>query len=72
MLIEEECTVKSKEFALWLAVIVMVGLAGFSVVSAAAKQDKDPLRIMWWGSQTRHDRTLAVLDMYTKKTGVKF
>ncbi|NLG85557.1 MAG: carbohydrate ABC transporter substrate-binding protein, partial [Firmicutes bacterium] len=31
-----------------------------------------PLRIMWWGSQTRHERTLAVLNMFTKKTGVRF
>jgi multiple sugar transport system substrate-binding protein len=33
---------------------------------------QDPLRIGWWGSQARHNRTLAVLDMYTKKTGVIF
>ena len=32
----------------------------------------EPLRIMWWGSQTRHDRTLAVLDLYTEETGVEF
>jgi len=36
------------------------------------KQDVGPLRIMWWGSQTRHDRTLAVLDLYTENTGVQF
>lgn len=35
-------------------------------------KDLGPLRIMWWGSQTRHDRTLALLDMYTKETGVQF
>ena len=28
---------------------------------------KIDMRIMWWGSQTRHDRTLAVIDLYTKK-----
>lgn len=33
---------------------------------------KKPLRIMWWGSQTRHDRTLAVLDLYAKQTGIEF
>ena len=27
---------------------------------------------MWWGSQTRHDRTLRVLDMFTEKTGIEF
>jgi multiple sugar transport system substrate-binding protein len=25
------------------------------------------LRIMWWGSQPRHDATLKILDLYTKK-----
>ncbi len=30
------------------------------------------LRIGWWGSQTRHDATLGVLDLYSKKTGVTF
>ncbi|MFD0681556.1 MULTISPECIES: ABC transporter substrate-binding protein [unclassified Paenibacillus] len=31
--------------------------------------DKKPvkLRIMWWGSQARHDATLKALDLYTKK-----
>lgn len=41
---------------------------GTNSVSAVAK----PLRIGWWGSQTRHDATLAVLNLYTKKTGVQF
>lgn len=31
-----------------------------------------PLRIMWWGSQTRHDRTLGVLEMFTEETGIEF
>lgn len=30
------------------------------------------LRIAWWGSQARHDATLKVLDMYSKKANVKF
>ncbi|MCZ8511901.1 extracellular solute-binding protein [Paenibacillus filicis] len=25
------------------------------------------LRVMWWGSQARHDATLKILDLYTKK-----
>src|SRR5690554_226479 len=37
-----------------------------------SKEEAGPLRIMWWGSQVRHDRTLAVLDLYTQKTGVRF
>lgn len=35
-------------------------------------QAKDvTLRIGWWGSQVRTDATLAVLEMYTEKTGVQ-
>lgn len=41
--------------------------SGSSVPASSAT-----LRIAWWGSQTRHDDTLKVLDAYTKKTGVKF
>lgn len=31
-----------------------------------APAKKAVLRIMWWGSQDRHDRTLKVIDMYQK------
>ena len=41
---------------------------GTPAVSAGA----EALRIGWWGSQMRHDATLAVLDLYTKKTGIQF
>ncbi len=40
--------------------------------TAAVSADAEPLRIGWWGSQTRHSVTLAVIDLYTKKTGVQF
>lgn len=30
------------------------------------------LRIMWWGSDTRHQITQQVLDLYTEKTGLQF
>jgi ABC-type glycerol-3-phosphate transport system substrate-binding protein len=56
-------------FSLALLIIASVG---FASAFGAAKKDTGPLRIMWWGSQTCHDRTLAVLDMFTKKTGIKF
>lgn len=29
------------------------------------------LRIAWWGSQARHDATLKVIDMYSKKNNIK-
>ncbi|MFD0696711.1 ABC transporter substrate-binding protein [Paenibacillus sp. GCM10027628] len=34
---------------------------------AAAKADPVKLRIVWWGSQARHDATLKALEAYTKK-----
>lgn len=43
-----------------------------SALPLAALAQGEPLRIMWWGSQTRHDRTLRVLDMFTEKTGIEF
>jgi len=52
--------------ALLAAAAVLAGLP--SLVHAAG----EPLRIMWWGSQTRHDRTLQVLDMFTERTGIEF
>lgn len=41
---------------------------------ASYSQESITLRISWWGSQTRHDRTLKVLELYTQKINprVKF
>ncbi len=52
-------------------VVVLLSLA-LVVASVGCAVAAEPLRIMWWGSQLRHDRTLAVLDLYTKLTGVEF
>ncbi len=42
-------------------------------VTAALAQTPIGLRIMWWGSKSRHDRTIKVLEMYQEKNpGVKF
>ena len=38
-----------------------------ATASAAASNVPVKLRIVWWGSQTRHDATLKALDAYTKK-----
>jgi multiple sugar transport system substrate-binding protein len=35
--------------------------------STVAGQTPVKLRILWWGSQARHDVTLKVLDLYTVK-----
>jgi multiple sugar transport system substrate-binding protein len=52
---------------LWL--VAIVGL----IAASPAMAQTTTLRIFWWGSQTRHDRTLKVLDMYTAANpAVKF
>ena len=33
-------------------------------------QGAQTLTITWWGGQTRHDRTIAVIEMYEEATGV--
>ncbi|HEY5467035.1 MAG TPA: extracellular solute-binding protein [Clostridia bacterium] len=43
-----------------------------TAATTTAVPKKVVLRIGWWGSQVRHDATLAVLDRYTLKTGVTF
>lgn len=47
-----------------LAVVMMTCLAG--AVSMAAGES-NTLRIVWWGSQTRHDLTMAMLDKFMEK-----
>jgi multiple sugar transport system substrate-binding protein len=48
-------------------------LSGQASARPAAAQAPLTLRIMWWGSKTRHDRTIKVLEMYQQKNpGIKF
>ncbi len=44
-------------------VFLLVLFAAATILGASAQKNID-LRIFWWGSQVRHDRTLKVLDMY--------
>lgn len=48
-----------KLFALVLALVMVLSMA-----SLAVAEEPVTLRIVWWGSQTRHDGTLAVIDRY--------
>lgn len=43
--------------AMLVAVFAMIG----SIVLA---QETQEMRLVWWGSQSRHDRTIAVVEMY--------
>ncbi|MBI5960424.1 MAG: extracellular solute-binding protein [Chloroflexi bacterium] len=46
-----------------LTLILMVALVA-PAASAISAQENIELHITWWGSQNRHDRTIAVIDMF--------
>jgi len=50
-----------RKMALFLALAFMLVLTTMNPVKAA---DKTTLRMTWWGSQSRHDRTIKVVEMY--------
>ena len=47
-----------------LALSTQFALAGAQEESPSAATGPVTLRILWWGGQARHDKTLKVLDMY--------
>lgn len=44
--------------------ISVLALSAFGVTYAQTEPTK--MRLTWWGSQSRHDRTIAVVEMYEK------
>ena len=63
-----------REF-LHLAGLTAAGAAasGYALTTPALAQAPLTLRIMWWGSKSRHDRTIKVLEMYqAQNPGIKF
>ncbi len=61
-----------KSFLLISIIVIFAGCTAKKEAKSSAQNEPVTLRIAWWGSQKRHDATLAVLDLYTKKTGVQF
>src|SRR6185295_5564081 len=49
-----------------LKIVTLLTVAAMLLVlgTAAFAQDKQEMRLVWWGSQNRHDRTIAVVEMY--------
>jgi multiple sugar transport system substrate-binding protein len=45
---------------LFLIIILLLASIAFSVNA----QEQQQLTVTWWGSQSRHDRTIAVIEMY--------
>ena len=69
-----------KTFGLILAFVVTAAFAfasgqpeGKPAAGAQAQGAPVTLRVMWWGSQQRHERTIKVMDMYNQANpNVKF
>lgn len=51
----------TKKFSLALLIIVTLSMLSATMV---AGQDTLELQMTWWGSQNRHDRTIAVIEAY--------
>ena len=52
-----------KLLSIFLAVLMCLSL----ISSFTLAQEKVSLRVAWWGSQDRHNRTLKVIEMFEKK-----
>lgn len=50
---------------LLISLIVTMVLSSFAAMAAA--QDPIEIRVAWWGSQDRHNRTLAAIDLFEER-----
>lgn len=51
-----------KRISLLIVFTLIVGAFAFAI--PASGQDSVEVRIAWWGSQNRHDRTIAAIELY--------
>ncbi|MCS7202044.1 MAG: sugar ABC transporter substrate-binding protein [Dictyoglomus sp.] len=51
----------------FLKVFLLISILITFILSVSQSQQQITLRIMWWGSQDRHNRTLRVIDLFQKK-----
>src|SRR5436309_11660389 len=53
----------------WMVLIVALAHVGHAPRLAAARQAASPveLRVAWWGSQDRHNRTIKAIELFQKK-----
>lgn len=57
--------------ALILGLAASMALAEGTQETGVDEEAPQELRIMWWGSQTRHERTIEVINMYAEETNVE-
>ncbi len=48
---------------LLIAALALTSLCGL----ALAEDEKTTLRVLWWGSQARHDKTMAMIELFEQK-----
>lgn len=48
----------------FLSILVAVALLGAMIVPAALAEEKTTLTVLWWGSQTRHDLTVKMIEKF--------
>lgn len=56
----------------FLSVLLVAAMICALLPTLALAEEETTLRVMWWGSQTRHDRTMAAIAKFEEKNpGVK-
>lgn len=55
---------KKKGIALALTMAMLLGVAGCGNADKNQDSDKVVITMAWWGSQTRHDRTVQAIELY--------
>lgn len=48
---------------LLIAALALTSLCGL----ALAEDEKTTLRVLWWGSQARHDKTMVMIELFEQK-----
>ena len=55
----------------WMMVLLVILLSLSSLFASGSSEsgesEKTTIRFMWWGSQTRHDQTIKVIELFMEK-----
>lgn len=51
----------------FLTVILIAALVFSLSFAVSAQEEEKTIRVSWWGSQTRHDQTLKIIEMFEEK-----
>ena len=54
----------------FLSVLLVAAMICALLPTLALAEEETTLRVMWWGSQTRHDRTMAAIAKFEKRIPV--